>query len=149
MKTDSLPFPDSLQRELNLAWTQKRCLILMFSLPGCPFCKVVRESHLWPLRLEKDWPVFQIDLQSQRAAWGFDGKRSTHAQVASVHAVSVTPSVLFVGKAVNTALAPTDATPRALEIAERLTGAYIPDFYGAYLDQRLNTAQLQFRQAVL
>jgi hypothetical protein len=131
-----------------LAWTQKRCLVLMFSLPGCPFCKVVRESHLWPLRLEKDWPVFQIDVQSPRAVWGFDGVRSTHARVASVHAVSATPSVLFIGKAINpahTARPPVDATPKALEIAERLTGAYIPDFYGAYLDQRLDTAQLQFR----
>lgn len=28
-----------------------------------------------------------------------------------------------------------------VEVAERLTGGYIPDFYGAYLDERLAQAR--------
>ena len=28
------------------------------------------------------------------------------------------------------------------EVAERLVGGYIPDFYGAYLDQRMHTARM-------
>jgi hypothetical protein len=43
--------------------------------------------------------------------------------------ISVTPTVLFFG-------------PGGKEVAERLEGASLPDFYGAYLDQRLEKGRL-------
>ena len=40
----------------------------------------------------------------------------------------IAPTVLFFGR-------------DAVELVPRLTGGYLPDFYGAYLDQRLETAR--------
>jgi thioredoxin-related protein len=139
MNTQSLPFSAHLPRELSAALARKQCLVLMFSLPGCPFCKVVRESYLWPLRLEQGFSVLQVDVQSPRTLFGLDGKRSTHADWARAMGVNVTPTVAFMGKKLGV----------AAEMAERLTGAYIPDFYGAYLQQRLDAAQAQINATVL
>ncbi|HET6599527.1 MAG TPA: hypothetical protein VFG60_06155, partial [Burkholderiaceae bacterium] len=53
-----------------------------------------------------------------------------HAAVARAWNAKLAPTVLFF-----------DA--RGREIAERLVGAGLPDFYGAYLDQRLQAARAE------
>jgi thioredoxin-related protein len=52
----------------------------------------------------------------------------THAELVRAWKIKVAPTVLFFG-------------PRGKEVAERLRGGYIEDFYGAYLAQRLQQAR--------
>ena len=59
---------------------------------------------------------------------GFDGVRQTQDDWIRAQGVKVAPTVLFFGA-------------NGVEIAERMTGGYIPDFYGAYLDERLQVAK--------
>ncbi|MGH8605125.1 MAG: hypothetical protein ACREXR_20760, partial [Gammaproteobacteria bacterium] len=59
---------------------------------------------------------------------GFDGKATTAAAQLKSWKASFTPTVLFLGK-------------QGQELAERLVGVAVPDFYGAYLDERLATAR--------
>ena len=122
-----LAAPDSLAQELTSALGSGRPLVVMVSLPGCPYCKIVRESHLVPLRRDTGQPVVQIDMGSQVAVRDFQGGLTTHADLVRGWKVKSAPTVLFFGKG-------------GREAAPRLVGASIPDFYGSYLEQRLRDA---------
>ena len=122
----TLPPAVSMQAELASALKVGKPLVVMASLDGCPFCKTVRDSHLAPLR-EEGQPVVQVDLGSKREVRGFDGAPTTHEQLLRAWGIKVAPTVLFFGR-------------DGREVADRLQGASIPDFYGAYLEQRLLAA---------
>lgn len=127
-----LPTPVSLQEELAQALGRKQPLVVMVSLDGCPFCKVARDHYLAPLRELEGLPVVQLDLRSPRAVRDFKGQATTHDALTRSWRIRVAPTVLLFGRG-------------GVEVAERLTGAYIPDFYGAYLDERLQQARATLR----
>jgi hypothetical protein len=118
-----LPMPQSLQAELNRALQQKQPLIVMVSLEGCPFCRVARSSHLVPMH-KAGTPIVQLDMRSAQALLDFQGRTTTHDQLIKQWRVSIAPTLLFFG-------------PGGKEVAERMEGGYLPDFYGPYLDERL------------
>ncbi len=124
----TLPAPESLAAELAAALRAGRPLVVMASLDGCPFCRMARDSYLAPLLRETGQPVVQLDMGSRQAVRNFDGSATTHDAVLRGWRVGVAPTVLFFGRS-------------GRELAPRLAGASIPDFYGAYLDDRLRTAQ--------
>ena len=117
----------SLPNELALSLQRGRPLLVMASLDGCPFCRRVRDHHLAPLLAETGQPVVQVDMASSMSLTGFDGQATTHDQQLRAWKVTVAPTVLFFGRG-------------GREVAERLVGASIPDYYGAYLEQRLQAA---------
>jgi hypothetical protein len=123
-----LPPAQSLAEELSVALQRHQPLVVMVSLEGCPFCRVARDSYLSPLRLEGQVPVVQVDMRSSAVVRGFKREPLTHDSLARLWKIKVAPTVLFFG-----------ADGR--EVAERLEGGYIADFYGAYLEQRLERAR--------
>ena len=128
----ALPASVSLSDELAQALKKGGPLLVMASLDGCPFCKVARESYLAPLRQEQGLMVVQLDMRSNRLVKDFKGATRTHDELIRSWGIKVAPTVLFFGH-------------RGAEIAERMVGGYIPDFYGAYLDERLRLAQAALR----
>jgi thioredoxin-related protein len=104
----------------------------MVSLEGCAFCKQVRDSHLAPMREREGLAVVQLDMRNKQAVVDFDGRSLTQDELIRSWGVSVAPTVLFFGRG-------------GAEIAERMVGGYIPDFYGAYLDDRLRIARAVVR----
>ena len=121
--TAVLPTPQSLQAELDRALQQKQPLIVMVSLEGCPFCRVARSSHLVPMQ-KAGAPIVQLDMRSAQAVLDFQGRSITHDQLIKQWRISIAPTLLFFG-------------PGGKEVAERMEGGYLPDFYGPYLDERL------------
>ena len=126
----TLPTTDSLPNALASALQAKQPLVVMASLPGCPFCKVVRENYLHPLR-DSGLQIVQIDMRDNRSIVDFDGSSITQDAWIRKYGIKLAPTVLFFGI-------------QGREVASRLKGAYLPDFYGAYLDEQLAIA----RQAV-
>jgi thioredoxin-related protein len=124
----TLPPATSLPDELALALAAGSPLVVMVSLEGCPFCKVVRESYLAPMRQEQRLPVVQVDMRSPRSVKNFNGSPATHEALIAAWDIQVAPTVLFFGR-------------QGVEVAQRLVGGYIPDFYGAYLEQRLEAGR--------
>lgn len=122
-----LPAPASLPQELARALQRGEPLVVMVSLHGCPFCQVVRESYLWPLR-DAGVPVVQIDMRERRSLIGWDGRALSHDEWVRQVGVRIAPTVLFLG-------------PEGHEVAPRLKGAYLPDFYNAYLEDQLASAR--------
>lgn len=128
----TLPTSVSLSDELAPALKKGLPLLVMVSLEGCPFCKVARENYLAPLQAQQGPVVVQLDMRSNRPVKDFTGATRTHDELIRSWGIKVAPTVLFFGRG-------------GAEIAERLLGGYIPDFYGAYLDDRLRLAQAALR----
>ena len=124
----TLPVPTSLAQELTTALKKGQPLLVMVSLEGCSFCKTARENYLAPLQHQVGLNIVQLDMRSQQLVQDFQGGSLTHDQLIRRWKVKIAPTVLFFGTA-------------GTEVAERLVGAYIPDFYSAYLDDRLQTAR--------
>jgi thioredoxin-related protein len=118
--------------DLKKALAKRSPLIVMVSLEGCPYCQTVRESHLAPLVRREGLPVVQVDMRSKSPIKDFKGAVVSHDALIRAWGVRVAPTVLFFG-------------PGGEEISERLVGGYIPDFYGAYLDDRLRLARMSLK----
>jgi thioredoxin-related protein len=124
----ALERPASLRDAGAAAAARHQPLVLLVSLPGCPYCERVRRSELLPLVRETPTPAVQIDIGSAARVEDFDGTVRSHDAVATRLQARFTPTVLFLG-------------PDGTELAERLVGAGDPDFYGALLEQRLEAAR--------
>ena len=131
--TRELPISKSLIDELATALKSSKPLVVMVSLEGCPFCKIARENYLIPLMLEQSIPIVQVDMRKSVPLIDVQGKLTTHDAVTRAWQIKVAPTVLFLGK-------------NGQEVAERLVGASIPDFYGSYLDDRVRQALITVRQ---
>ena len=93
------------------------------------YCELVRRSYLLPLLSESGLQAWQLDVSNRSSPlMGFDGKPTTAAAQANAWKATFTPTVVFLGS-------------QGQELAERLVGIAVPDFYGAYLEQRLATAR--------
>ncbi len=128
----TLPSSVSLPDELAHALQSGNPLVVMVSLAGCPYCKIARENYLGPMHLQLGLPVVQLDMQSTQATQDFKRAVVTHDQLIRTWGAKIAPTVLFFGR-------------HGVEIAERLEGGYLPDFYGAYLDARLSAARLALK----
>lgn len=125
----ALPVPESLPAAAKVAAAKKEPLVLLVSLPGCPYCEVVRRNYLLPARRDDGLHAWQLNITDRSTPLvGFDGKATTAAAQVAAWKAGFTPTVLFLG-------------PTGQELAERLVGLASLDFYGAYLDERLATAR--------
>jgi thioredoxin-related protein len=123
----ALPAAQSLPDELARAIRNQQPLVVMVSLDGCVYCRQARQSHLSPM-YRSGTVIVQVDMRSPQPVLDFSGKLSTHDQLTRLWKVSITPTLLFFG-------------PGGKEVAERMEGAYLPDFYGPYLDERMATGR--------
>ncbi|MEY4661779.1 MAG: hypothetical protein RLZZ239_252 [Pseudomonadota bacterium] len=128
---DGLPSALSLPQALDKALAQGQPLLVMVSLEGCVYCKMARQSHLVPM-FRQGQPMVQVDMRSVQSVVDFSGAQTTHDQLTRAWKISVAPTLMFFGKG-------------GREVAERMEGAYLPDFYGAYLDERLVKGRKELR----
>lgn len=128
----TLPEAVALGDELARALRRREPLVVMVSLDGCPFCETARNHYLAPLRAEGRLEIVQVNMRSARALKDLAGQPLTHEQMVRRWGVKIAPTVLFFGV-------------DGAEVAERLVGAGLPDFYGAYLDARLEAARRAVR----
>jgi hypothetical protein len=127
-KETALPRTQDLQRLGALALASQSPLVILVSLPGCPYCELIRRTYLIPYRSEINLQSWQLDTTDKSVLLDFAGKRTTPAQWLASQRIKVTPTVLFLNGS-------------GQEIAPRLEGVSIADFYGAYLDERLAMAK--------
>lgn len=130
-RATALPAPGSLASALALALRGGQPLVVMVSTEGCAWCKLVRENYLGPLRRDQGVQAVQLELGSRTGLVDFDGAAATHDELLRRWRVQVAPTLLFFGR-------------QGREAAPRLVGV-APDFYGAYLDQRLAAARRSLR----
>ena len=128
-KDSALSVPTSLLQAAQAAKAKGEPQVVLISLPGCVYCELVRRSYLLPARLNDGLQAWQLNVNDTTTPLtGFNGKPTTAALQTRAWKVTFTPTVLFIGS-------------QGQELAERLVGIAVPDFYGAYLEQRLATAR--------
>ena len=129
----ALPTPSSLRAAAQFAAGKGEPLVVMTTLAGCPYCELVRRHHLLPMLNAGEVIAIQIDVRDRRTLLqGFQGESSNPAEQAELWKATFTPTVLFFG-------------PKGEELAERLEGVAVPDFFGEYLDARLSEARKRLR----
>ncbi len=129
-------------------------IVALFSLPGCPYCEVVRRNYL--RHLESEIPgvrVVEYGIGDERAfADAGAGARANPNMQADATRVTPSakdaPSPAALAKSFGIRIAPTVVflANDAEEVAERLIGYNSPDFYGAYLDRRITSALERARE---
>lgn len=129
-----LPTPTSLRAAAQAAAARGEPLVVMTTLKGCVYCELVRNNYLAPMRRDGELVAVQIDvLDRQSPLQGFAGDTTTPADQARAWKARFTPTVMFFG-------------PDGQELAERLVGVAVPDFYGEYLEARLVEARGKLRK---
>lgn len=129
----ALPSPASLRGAAQSAAARGEPLVVMTSLVGCPYCDLVRNHHLLPMLRQGQIHAVQLDTRDRSSnLQGFDGSITTPSEQIKAWNARFAPTVLFFG-------------PKGDELAERLVGVAVADFYGEYLEQRLRQARARLR----
>ncbi|NHZ33532.1 thioredoxin [Massilia rubra] len=128
----ALASPRDLSADAALAAQRGQPLLVLFSLPGCGYCDVVRRNYLLPLTREgaaQARPVLrEVGLTATRPFTGPNQEASSGAALAARYQVRIAPTVLLLG------------ADGAL-LAPALVGGDVAGMYGAYLDEALAQAQ--------
>jgi hypothetical protein len=131
--TQALPTPASLRAAAQAAAAKGEPLVIMTTLAGCPYCDLVRNHYLLPMRRAGLVQAMQLDIRDRRSnLQDFAGNTTTPADQVSAWKARFAPTVLFFG-------------PQGQELAERLVGVAVPDFYGDYLNARLTEARAKLK----
>lgn len=134
MTTTALPTPASLRGAAQAAAARGEPLVVMTTLKACVYCELVRNHYLAPMRREGLLVAVQLDVQDRQSTLqGFAGDTTTPAEQARAWKARFTPTVMFFG-------------PDGQELAERLVGVAVPDFYGEYLEARLTEARRKLKK---
>ena len=95
-----LPRAENLQTDAQQAATDKKPIVLFFTLPNCSYCRIVRYDYFLPLlkqRTGNEQPIIrEISVTGQNRVTLFDGQRVSEAALAERYKVQMTPTVLFV-----------------------------------------------------
>ena len=95
-----LPRAENLQTDAQQAATEKKPIVLFFTLPNCSYCRIVRYDYFLPLlkqRTGNEQPIIrEISVTGQNRVTLFDGQSVSEAALAERYKVQMTPTVLFV-----------------------------------------------------
>lgn len=119
-----IPEAKSLQTEISVALKVGYPLLVFVSLDNCPFCKIAKNNYLIPMMNEQPVPIVQVNFRHANPVVDWQGKTLSQDQLIRAWNVKVAPTILFLGK-------------NGREIAPRLVGGSTSDFYGAYLQERI------------
>lgn len=129
-----------LARDFTLEATNSRAqnipVLVLFSRHNCPYCVQILKEFLLPMRRNAEYDakviMRQINIDSSAPLRNFSGKNTTQARFAKEHQIKLTPTIkLF------------DADGH--ELTEPLVGLTTPDYYGMFLDQRIDEALRKVR----
>lgn len=136
---EHLPPLDDLRILSNAITRLKAPLLVLFSTPGCPFCREVRRNYLAPRVAEQvglarpELLLHEADITSERTLIDLAGTRITEAIFARRYGVRVVPVVALL-----------DASLRP--IGEPLVGLDRSGFYEGTLSSAIDTARKYLRQ---
>ncbi|MGM0413332.1 MAG: thioredoxin fold domain-containing protein [Pseudomonadota bacterium] len=100
-------------------------VILAFTADDCPYCEYVKDSHLIPMQKRgEDVTIREVDVGSSRELTTFAGDTMEAQDLGSEYSVQVTPTLVFL-------------TPGGETAAESLVGVSSEDYYGSYLERRI------------
>ena len=80
----ALPLARDFADDGRLARQARIPIVVLYSLPGCPYCEEIRRAHLGPLLREPGAAarliIRQVDVNGGQALVDFSGESSTHGR---------------------------------------------------------------------
>jgi len=125
-----------LAADARLAAKRKIPLLLLFSEAGCPWCERARQGYLLPMQRNPEYRakviMREVEIGKSAALVDFAGNKTTQAEFSRRNRISMMPTVQLFG-------------PRGEPLGEPLVGFGSEDYYGYFLDQRIDAALAQLR----
>jgi thioredoxin-related protein len=124
-----------LRSDAQVAAQYQQPLLLFFTLADCPFCAGARREYIGPMahNPQESARALYREIPIEATLIGFDGTPLAARDLAARLGVTIFPTVVLV-----------DGQGRAL--APLLAGYTSPDFYGAYLEDRIAAAVQKTKQ---
>jgi thioredoxin-related protein len=135
---ENLQAVDDLRPLLAQVRQRRVPLLVLFSTPGCPYCREVRRNYLAPRVAEQTalasptLLIREVDIASRAALIDAEGRRITEGEFASRFGIRVVPVVALFDE-------------RAQLLGEPLVGIDRSGFYEAYLSRAIEGAQRRLR----
>ncbi|SFV86075.1 hypothetical protein MNB_SUP05-9-389 [hydrothermal vent metagenome] len=96
----TLPVAKDFLMDSQKVWKQKTPILIMFSIPGCGYCKKIKEDVLSPMaempEYQKKIIIRHIDAQSFDEINNFYNEELSHNEFAFKYAVNFFPTVILV-----------------------------------------------------
>ena len=121
-----------LRQEARTVRENNLVLVLEFSSEYCSFCRKLEELFLVPMQRNAEYDakilIRSVSLDSYETVVDFDGRSLSTTEFASRYEVSLTPTLLFLNA-------------EGKELSEKLVGIWSEDFYGGFIDNRIDEAR--------
>lgn len=121
-----------LREEARLAKANNLILVLEFSSDYCEFCRKLEALFLMPMQRNAEYNekvlIRSVSLDAFESLIDFAGRSQTTAEFAARYNVSLTPTLLFLNA-------------EGMEMSEKLIGIWSEDFYGLFIDDRIDEAR--------
>jgi len=123
---------EDLQQDAEQARLAGKPVVVIYTASYCHYCEAVKSeffNHMARDNAYNDRIVLrEVIIDSSRGMKGFDGKQQNYGGFASEQGVYLVPTVGFY-----------DSNGRT--VAESIVGVATLDYYGWYLDKRIETAE--------
>jgi thioredoxin-related protein len=121
-----------LSKDARRARDQGLVILIEFSSDSCEYCRLLEDEFLEPMNIDRDYSekiiIRSVPLDGAHQFRGFQGESISASQFASKYDIEVTPTMVFL-----------DANGE--QLSEKLVGIWSLDFFGGYIDERIDTAR--------
>ena len=128
-----------LRHEAALVRDRQLVLVLEFSSEYCGYCRRLEDLFLVPMQRNAFYDdkvlLRSISLDAYETVIDFDGNSLPTSDFAARYGVSLTPTLLFL-------------SAEGVEMSEKLVGIWSEDFYGGFIDSRIEEARARLSQQV-
>ena len=126
-----IPITD-LRQEARLAKVRNLLLVIEFSSEYCGYCRKLEELFLVPMQRNAGYRdkvlIRYVLLDMYETLVDFDGRSMSTSEFAARYDISLTPTLLFLNG-------------DGIEMSEKLVGIWSEDFYGGFIDSRIDEAR--------
>jgi len=120
-----------LRNEARIARDRGLILMLEFSSADCSYCHRLEALFLLPMQQNPSYDnkvlIRSVPLDDHETLIDFEGRSVDTREFAARYGASLTPTLVFLG-------------PDGSELSEKLVGIWSEDFYGEFIDNRIETA---------
>jgi len=121
-----------LREEARIARAENLVLVLEFSSEYCGYCRKLEDLFLLPMQRNAEYRkkvlIRSVSLDMYETLVDFEGRSMSTSEFASRYDISLTPTLLFLNA---------DGD----EMSEKLVGIWSEDFYGGFIDNRIDEAR--------
>ena len=122
----------NLAEDSQLASSENLVLVIEFSSEYCEYCELLEKEFLRPMMRNDDYArkvlIRTADIEAASRIVDFNGDTLFVEELAHRYDVSVTPTLVFLD-------------PSGKPLSEPLVGIWSIDFFGGYIDQRIDNAR--------